>query len=311
VLLRISHTQELRTALNSLTYDSLTRDYLKSDPSDLMKKHGKSFYFASLIFSKSDLLKIARLYKLCRFIDDCADELPESESSLAISSIFYDLDHPESSTPFNLLLNEVEQWGVKRVHLKELLVGAQFDVSGGVIQSEKDLFLYCYRVAGVVGLLMCPLIGVTSERAYPHAIDLGIGMQLTNICRDISEDSQMGRCYLPGGKGLGQSELKILIRQTLDKADQYYNSAYDGLSYIPIRARLVIFLSGELYRHIGLKIRRNNYEVFGVRTYLNLGEKFIVALKSLFKLGKSFFWNPKNHKTKLHSMIEFQVGDYR
>lgn len=300
----------LRGPLNNQTYDELTRSYLLANAEELMSKHGKSFYFASLIFSQSDLKKIATLYRLCRYIDDCADELPESESSLAVTSILADLENPHHNTSFNVLMKEVESWGVKREQIRELLIGAEFDVRGGEIRSEKDLMLYCYRVAGVVGLMMCPLIGVTSPQAYAHAIDLGIGMQLTNICRDVREDADRGRCYLPGADSLSDLELKMRIKKTLDIADLYYKSAYEGLSYIPLRPRFVIFLAGELYRHIGMKIRRNNYDVSGGRIYLNLVEKVIVTVKSIFKLGRSFFWKPNHHKHELHFLIQNYVrGD--
>ncbi len=297
--------------MNNQTYEELTRSYLLANAEELMSKHGKSFYFASLIFSQNDLKKIATLYRLCRYIDDCADELPEAESSLAIASILTDLKNPHNETSFNLLMKEVEGWGVRREQIRELLLGAEFDVRGGEILNEKDLMLYCYRVAGVVGLMMCPLIGVTSPKAHAHAIDLGIGMQLTNICRDVKEDGCRGRSYLPGAESLSDLELKIRIKKTLDVADLYYKSAYEGLSYIPFRPRFVIFLAGELYRHIGMKIRRNDYDVSGERIYLNLAEKMIVTVKSLLKLGKSFFWKPNNHKHELHLLIHHYVRGER
>ena len=297
-----------RQLLNNLTFDKLTNDYLQADAVVLMAEHGKSFYFASLVFSQSDLKKIATLYKLCRFIDDCADELPEAESVLAVASIFADLENPQNVTPFNLLMKEVEAWGVERAQIRELLIGAEFDVRGGEIRTEEDLMLYCFRVAGVVGLMMCPLIGVTDRAAHAHAVDLGIGMQLTNICRDVSEDADRGRFYLPGVSLSVSHELRDHIKETLEKADLYYFSAYDGLCHIPVRARFVIFLAGELYRHIGLKIRRNNYAVFGRRTYLNLGEKIVVTLKTILKLRKSFFWRSTNHRRDLHFLFQTQVG---
>ena len=95
LLHRISfHLQYERHHLNNQTYEELTCSYLLANAEELMSKHGKSFYFASLIFSQNDLKKIATLYRLCRYIDDCADELPEAESSLAITSILTDLKNP-------------------------------------------------------------------------------------------------------------------------------------------------------------------------------------------------------------------------
>lgn len=301
---------------NDLTFKTLTEQYLKQDPEELMAAHGKSFYFASMIFSKERLTKITKLYKLCRFIDDCADELEKDESQLAITSLINDLEHPQNTTQFNQLVSEVENWGVKRSYLKELIIGAQFDAHQGEIKTTRDLLLYCYRVAGVVGLMMCPLIGVKNKKAYPHAIDLGLGMQLTNICRDILEDAQMNRTYIPDSElenisievlqkqGDTPEEIKKLTAQLLEKADQYYVSAYQGLSYIPLRPRLVIMLAGEIYRHIGVKIRKNNFNVLQGRTYLTINEKVFVSFKTLIKLGIVFFKTPKIHKKDLHTLIQ-------
>lgn len=307
--------------MNSLSFKTLTNEYLKADPAELMSQHGKSFYFASLIFSKKRLFKIATLYRLCRFIDDCADELEDVESQKAIDSILFDLEHPEHQSEFNNLVMEVEAWGVKRSFLKELVIGAQFDARGGMIENEDDLMLYCYRVAGVVGLMMCPLIGVQDKRGYPHAIDLGIGMQLTNICRDILEDARMQRIYLPQKdvKRLGLSlailqkevtpvELKQLVEKFLKVADNYYLSGYRGLAYIPLRPRIVILLAGEIYRHIGLKIRSKNFEVLKGRVYLNFWEKILVSFKTMARLATSTFWKPKQHSEDLHKLIKTLPG---
>lgn len=306
---------------NNLTYNSLTESYLKADAIDVMALHGKSFYFASMIFSKSNLLKVATLYRLCRFIDDCADELPEQESKRAIESIIFDLNHPENPSKFNQLVQEVESWGVERSYIRELVLGAEFDAQGGKVETYQDLMLYCYQVAGVVGLMMCPLIGVKDMQGYPHAIDLGLGMQLTNICRDVLEDAQRQRIYLPEnelqklGLGLGDLqktvtplELKTFVKSVLDQADEYYESAYNGLSYIPIRPRLVILLAGEIYRSIGVKIRNNDYQVLRGRISLSLFEKFVVAVKTMRKLLASLFWKPKPHSSVLHKHLAHLPG---
>jgi phytoene synthase len=276
------------------------------------------------VFRKERLVKIALLYRLCRFIDDCADELPEQESDRAIVEILNDLDDPSRETQVNRLVSQVEQWGVRRDYIRELVIGAQFDAKGGDVSTTTDLMVYCYRVAGVVGLMMCPLIGVSSREAYPHAIDLGIGMQLTNICRDIREDALKGRSYLPVEMlkrvGLEQQHLmasqtpdllKILVKRCLDEADRYYLSAYEGLAFIPIRPRFVILLAGEVYRHIGIKIRNNDYDVLTGRTYLSKPEKFWVAFKTLFKVAMPRFWIAKSHMAQLHSSIRSLPGAHR
>jgi phytoene synthase len=185
-----------------------------------------------------------------------------------------------------------------------------------------DLMLYCYRVAGVVGLMMCPLIGVTDKRAYPHAIDLGLGMQLTNISRDILEDAKMGRIYLPeerikelgmsfkilSNKGETPKELKELVGEILDIADSYYLSGYEGLAFIPLRSRIVILLAGEVYRNIGHKMKKDGLQILNGRTYLTFGEKLLVTFGTISKLLCSYFWKSKVHKKSLHVLIKEVPG---
>ena len=229
---------------------------------------------------------VSDLYKICRFVDDCADELDTEESERALRNIKQKLSNPADDSAFNAIFEKVEKNGVDRRYLQELVNGATFDTQKREINSEKDLITYCYQVAGVVGLMICPLINVTDRRGCPHAIDLGIGMQLTNICRDILQDCKNGRVYLPkswlGGNKVDRGKIgkltpggiRVITRALLDLADKYYKSGYHGLAYIPFRPRLSILVAGEVYRHIGEKIRSNRYE---------MGEK-----KSLFReVGKN------------------------
>tara|TARA_Y100000782_G_scaffold4962_1_gene5900 strand:- start:156121 stop:157038 length:918 start_codon:yes stop_codon:yes gene_type:complete len=302
--------------LISLNYENVCKDYLETPPVELMAKKAKSFYFASVIFSKERLHRVATLYKLCRLIDDCADELRPTDSLNAIQSLLYDLEHPNINTRFNRLVREVEQYGVERRHIKQLVIGANFDSQGRKIENTADLMLYCYRVAGVVGLMMCSLIGVKDESAFPHAIDLGIGMQLTNIARDVKEDAQRGRVYLPkkwDPKLLANSkqtpkELKQQIRELLRLSETYYDSGFRGLSYIPIRPRIVITIAAQLYRHIGIKILQNDCEVLGGRTQLSFFEKVIVALKSAKAIFQGQFWKKGQHEKSLHSSLGHVPG---
>ena len=302
--------------MTQLTYDSLMLSYLKEDSTALMAKYGKSFRFASLILPTRNIEMVSDLYKICRFIDDCADELDAEESKTALANIKKNLSNPISDSTVNTIFKKVERNGVERLYLQELVNGAILDTQKKEINSEKDLIIYCYQVAGVVGLMICPLINVMNKKGYPHAIDLGIGMQLTNICRDILQDSKNGRVYLPKNwlknDGIDQDkigkktpdEIKAIIKSLLNLADQYYQSGYGGLAYIPLRPRLSILLAGEVYRHIGEKIRNNRYEICAQRVYLNKAEKIWVLLKAIPLLAMSFFWKPRSHNSDLHKYIK-------
>lgn len=302
----------------------LQKAYLQADASSLFAQNSKSFYLAGLIFNKTMFARVAKLYRLCRFIDDCADKLAPTEAQLAIQELKDDLVDPRRPSIFNGLVSEQESWGVPRSAFKELILGAESDAKEEQILSRTDLSLYCYRVAGVVGLMMCPLIGVKNKNAYAHAIDLGIAMQMTNICRDILEDAQMNRTYLPmqdlykthltkevlATKGSTPPALKSLVKDMLQTADQFYESAYNGLAYIPFRPRLCILVAGEVYRAIGKKLQNNNLEVLQGRTVLSLGQKTWVILGTLKKLVSPQFWKVHTHNSQLHTGLKKLPGAY-
>lgn len=305
------------------TLHTLKTEILGRPSEEVMSKHAKTFYFASLVFSKKRLEKISKLYSLCRYVDDCADELEDQESLIALKELEGQTDNPLVPGQYQRLLTELEGEGLERDQVKELIAGAWFDNQPQEILSKRDLLVYCYRVAGVVGLMMCPFIGVSKRKlAGPHAIDLGIGMQLTNICRDVLEDAQMGRTYIPKNdlekfhlglpdlsqKGVTPFGLKSLVRKILKEADLYYESAYKGLSYIPLRPRLVILFAGEMYRAIGKKLISKQVNVLSGRVYLNPFEKVMCGFLALRKVFKRNFWSAPNHESRLHREIQHLPG---
>lgn len=288
-----------------------------------MQKHGKSFYFASQIFGKEQMGNISLLYSLCRYIDDCADELEPEESKRELQKLQNAFDGKESDQRLSQMISRLQNLGVKPAYLSELMDGACFDANGGHIDTRKDLLIYCYKVAGVVGLMMNPLLGVINKEAAPHAVDLGVGMQLTNICRDVLEDAQNGRNYLPTNelkeagldikdlaiKGTTPTPLKIIVKRYLNIADEYYESALKALGHIPLRARLAILIAGEVYRAIGQKIAHNNYEVLNGRTFLNTTEKLLVSAKAFIRIFTPSFWRGANsHESELHTELSGLPG---
>ncbi len=278
-----------------------------------MNAHAKSFSFARKIFNRKITEKVIYLYRFCRFVDDCADELPPLEAKKAVEKIKESFNSQNDSL-ISKDISYLKSMGIKKEHLLHLIEGASMDSIGPSINNNKDLIQYCYMVAGVVGLMMCPIMNVSNKNAYKHAIDLGIAMQITNICRDILQDAQNKRTYLPldiltaekitidtlNKKGNTPLNLKNIVKSYLNLADQYYTSGYNGLSYIPLRARLCILIAGEIYRSIGIKIRRENYDVLKGRTILSRNEKFFVLLKSTTKIFNKNFWHPQKHNSKLH-----------
>ena len=260
-----------------------------NDPNSL-KKHGKSFYWASFFLPKRNKDAATKLYSICRFFDDLADDNNEDQTKILtgeFKKICDDLSHPinEFFTSHNLSIKILGD-------LVDGLVKDQTDVR---IKNEKELIQYAYQVAGTVGLMMSPLIMVNNNKANKHAIDLGIAMQLTNIARDIYEDALMNRIYLPqdwisntniseltdisSNKDLIQ--IKSAIKRLILLSETYYKNGFAGMRYIPLKTRLAIFFAAKIYRAIGQKIKKNRYEYSYRRIYVSTIEKLFITFISI------------------------------
>jgi phytoene synthase len=202
---------------------------------------------------------------------------------------------------------------------QELINGLLTDLDEVELKTVDELLRYCYRVAGTVGLMMSDVLDVKDPAASPFAIDLGIGMQLTNICRDVQEDARMGRRYIPNeivGKislddlinpSAGQQErLRNALYFLLNLADDYYESGQNGLPYLPLRARHGILIAAKVYHAIGLKLRSRDYRYWDGRVVIpktqKLGITFMALGGTVFDSG--FWTKPVTHRPELHRALQ-------
>ena len=167
--------------------------------SNLLKKHAKSFYWASFFLSSNTLDKCSSLYNFCRTLDDIVDDDNNLSVKKGIFSKFKkdfenkNLDNQIIKDMWSLIDNE----GISYQIVIDLFDGVETDLEEKVvINSKKDLLVYSYRVAGTVGLMMSKIMKVKNKEALKGAIDLGIAMQLTNIARDVCEDKARNRQYI-------------------------------------------------------------------------------------------------------------------
>jgi phytoene synthase len=168
--------------------------------------------------------------------------------------------------------------------------------------------------------MMCDVLNVDDKRAYAHAVSLGIGMQLTNICRDVVEDANNQRVYLPkeliGDVSCEQvtnpdDTLKLVLQEAvselLEIADHHYRYAYEGLVFLPFRARVAILFAGQAYREIGNKLKHiRHLDLWGSRVTTSRFEKILVAFPSLIKFGVSkgfYHYQPKKQPSVLMRCI--------
>ena len=254
-----------------------------------LKRHGKSFYWASFFLPNKNKGSATELYSICRYFDDLADDSPADQSEKLKSEFEQICKYVEH--PINKFF---KNHNIPIQILGDLIQGLIQDQKSVRIQTERDLIEYSYQVAGTVGLMMQPLILVNNKNANKHAIDLGIAMQLTNIARDIYEDAIMDRIYLPK-EWLSdisieqltysiheiQPQMSKILRKLIDLSEIYYQNGFSGMKYIPIKTRLAIFFAAKIYRGIGMKIKSNQYQYSNKRVYLNKFNKLWVTIKSL------------------------------
>ncbi len=256
-----------------------------------IKSEGKSFYWASFFLPKKNRIAASRLYSICRYLDDVADN-SKLDTSSQIKNIFNQIKENESSEINIFFKKNNINIGI----LKDLIDGLISDQQNVRVTDEKELIDYSYKVAGTVGLMMLPIINTKDAEARKHAIDLGIAMQLTNIARDVYEDAKMNRLYLPK-EWLGQVSISDLIDNKLDDqkkklielsiknlielSDKFYANGFSGMKFIPLRTRLAIFFAAKIYKGIGEKIKSGGYVYKLERIYLNKLEKLWITIISI------------------------------
>ena len=278
-----------------------------------IKSEGKSFYWASFFLPKKNRIAASRLYSICRYLDDVADN-SKLDTSSQIKNIFNQIKENENSEINIFFKKNNINLGI----LKDLIDGLISDQQNVRVTDERELIDYSYKVAGTVGLMMLPIINTKDAEARKHAIDLGIAMQLTNIARDVYEDAKMNRLYLPK-EWLGQVSISDLIDNELDDqkkklielsiknlielSDKYYANGFSGMKFIPLRTRLAIFFAAKIYKGIGEKIKSGGYVYKLERIYLNKLEKLWITiisipeflfLKNIFKSYKPIRGSFKN-----------------
>jgi phytoene synthase len=180
------------------------------------------------------------------------------------------------------------------------LAGFAMDVEDAHYETIDDTLRYCYHVAGVVGLMMAAIMGVSEPRVLDRACDLGLAFQLTNIARDIVEDAQIGRCYLPAAwlreAGIPRDEIALprhrqalaqVAARLVDHAEPYYDSALAGIAHLPVRSAWAIATARKVYRQIGVVVKQRGAHAWDERAGTSkaaklrlLGEGGLQALAS-------------------------------
>lgn len=294
---------------------------------EVLSTHARSFRWASKFLPDRSRDDAAVVYAFCRLVDDLADEAVDLErANVELDLVEEELEGVRDPRPLVAAFLEVAtRRGMDVRSARELIEGVRSDLGTVRFESDADLLRYCYRVAGTVGLMMCSILGVEDSTGHPHAIDLGVAMQLTNICRDVREDGVRGRTYLPARRlraaGVEPEEVldgtadraavAIVVRDLLALAEQYYLSADYGMRYIPARSRLAIVVASRLYRGIGVKLwRRYDGDAMRGRTWVTGPGKALLVGWSLvhFVRPRVVGLGRQDHDRRLHAPLRGLPG---
>ena len=269
---------------------------------EVTRREAKNFYYGFMLLPNGQRRAIYSAYAFARECDDIADaSLPPDIAREQLANYRCDLEECLAGRPdgpvFEALHRTVEKYSVPNRYLFDLISGVEMDLSKSRYETFEELKAYCYHVASVVGLISIEIFGYDGgEDARGYAADLGIALQLTNILRDISEDGERGRIYLPLDElewfGCGEDDLLAgratpefgsLIAFQADRARHYYTQGRRLLPHLPARARACVGVMAGIYGTILDDIERDPGVVFRRRVSLSGPQKLALAGKELVR----------------------------
>lgn len=318
-----------------------------------LRQHGKSFHWAGFFLPRQQLDDGAQLYHVCRQVDDIADNATTMTERQRARRVLSCLQHKlcarspaqqplptaSNTADTDARLTETEQLLVDSLEsdivalfgrdsrclqaMHDLVATMVMDLSPVLLEDEPALLGYAYGAAGTVGVMMCQLMGAREpNHSLPFAIDLGMAMQMTNIARDVLEDAQRGRIYVPqtwmnqpisadaiaSGDAQARQQAWQAIGYLIERAEAYYASGWQGLAYLPPRTRLAIGVALRVYRQIGRRIQSlsaDNY--WSQRVVVPKAGKLqqsLMALPALINRSSAI------HDAALHKPLEDQLSPY-
>ena len=290
-----AHTPEVRAALDECK--------------EIITKGSKSFSMAAKLFDPQIRDAAVFLYGWCRYCDDQVDNAGSAGDRAELEARIKALKEktasafsfePQKEPVFIALQHIVHRYGIPAHYAVELIEGMAMDVRGTRYSTPRELLLYCYRVAGTVGLMMSHVMGLRDESALRNAADLGIAMQLTNIARDITEDAAMGRVYLPLSwleeakiphdqisAPEHRDKLAVLTLRLLNEAGRYYRSGDAGLWHLSFRSACAVSAARHVYSEIGALLLKRGARAWDERTYVTGARKIWVVGRGVLSLLRS------------------------
>jgi phytoene synthase len=283
-----------------------TRETTLADPSalnrayayceEITKEHSATFHLASALLPDEQRQAIRALYAFCRVSDDLVDQPQGQGASPTIDVARFERwrqrslsNNPrEDELVASAWADTRVRFNIPRQYAEQLLDGVASDLTVNRYATFSDLAGYCYGAASTVGLMSMHIVGFKDDSAIPYAVKLGVALQLTNILRDVAEDWENGRLYLPleelAAFGLSEADIatqtnddrwKSFMAFQIERARRLYAEAMPGLALLERRGRVAVAAAAELYRAILNDIEAHDYDVFSRRAYISNSQKAI------------------------------------
>jgi phytoene synthase len=298
----------------------------------IIQKGSKSFAAAAKLFDEETRENAYLLYAWCRHCDDVIDNQElgfdsKPQDPAVTRQILAELrtktqaaidDQPSEEAVFEGLRYVLKRNEIPARYPLELLDGFEMDATGHQYGTLSETLQYCYYVAGVVGVMMAYVMGTRDPEALERATDLGIAFQLTNISRDVHEDAEVGRIYLPGDwlaeAGIPSEEilqpqhaakLAKVVERLLNEADRYYKSADEGLRALGFRSAWAVAAARDVYRAIGQIVRERGEHAWQERVVVRKRRKLLGVAEGMLDAARASLFdrhtNPAPRDSKLWS----------
>jgi phytoene synthase len=263
---------------------------------------GSSFYYSFMFLPKQKREAITALYAFCREVDDVVDEYSELKVAQVKLAWWRDeiknLYQAKPIHPVTKALQPfIHSFQLSEEHFHEIIDGMEMDLNFNRYEDFKQLQLYCYRVASVVGILSAQIFGFNNRKTLKFAHDLGLAFQLTNIVRDVGEDARRNRIYIPledlATFAVSEEDIlrshesdavKRLLEFQIERAESYYDKALHELPDEDKKSQGVGLIMAAIYRTLLREIKAGGAEkVLNARTSLGPLRKFWLAFRTWLK----------------------------
>jgi phytoene synthase len=274
----------------------------------LNAEHGKTYYLATLLLPPAKRPYVHALYGFARYadeiVDDLASTLTEAEKTQQLNAwgneFLAKFDSGETDDPVCIaVLDTVRRWNIPRDHFEAFLHSMTMDLTVTEYQTYEDLYEYVYGSAAVIGLQMVPILEPTSQDAYKYATELGVAFQLANFIRDVGEDLERGRVYLPLQElaqfGVSRAaleariatpEIKAALKFQIERVRQLEQSSRTGIAMLGAQSQPCIETARILYCGIVDAVEQIDYEVFSKRATVSMSRRLKVAVPAYYRARK-------------------------